>query len=193
MIDGLLVPGADYHLDPALYGQKATREYTDHNPERVEFDFLMMQAMLTKNKPVLGICAGLQLMAVKFANGTMIQHIPTSTWQKDIHHKQDSLNIPMSQPSHDINIEPNSKLANIFGSLKTEVNSHHEQAVENINSDEFIISARANDNIIEAIEHKFHPFFIGVEWHPEYLVNKNDYLLLTAFLNSSSKSKKHDK
>ena len=189
LIDGLIVPGADYHIDPKLYGQQATREYSDNNPERVDFDCMIMQAMFDKNKPVLGICAGLQLMAVKFANGTMIQHIPSSKYQKHIQHKQNILNIPMTTPSHDINILPNTKLAEIIGSLTTSVNSHHEQAVEKINSSNFIVSARASDDIIEAIEHKTHPFFIGVEWHPEYLVNKADHNLLNAFVNAAKKSK----
>jgi len=105
-----------------------------------------------KNIPLLGICLGMQEMAIA-NNGTI----------KDIkNHKNNNL--------HKIKIDKYSKLYKIIKKDKIMVNSRHKSA---ITSTDLSIGSKSNDNIIEEVEDKNHKFFIGIEWHPENLYNKD--------------------
>ena len=94
------------------------------------------------------------------------------------------LDIDMSLPSHKIFIEPNSLLHRIVQKNEIEINSSHHQAVKSVGS-KMIVSATAEDGIIEAIEMPDYTFVLGIEWHPEFEVSESDTHIIGAFVNAA--------
>jgi len=85
---------------------------------------------------------------------------------------------------HNVIIEPNTRLAKISPKTVIKTNSSHHQAVGKLGKD-IIVSARAEDGIVEAIEHQSHPFCLGVQWHPEYETSEVDRELFEEFIKNS--------
>ena len=115
------------------------------------YDLEALKYIYDIDKPVLGICLGMQLMELLF-NGNMI----------DINNHKKTLNY-----SHEVRIKRNSKLYNIFKTDIIKVNSRHKSVVKNTKLN---ISGISQDGYIEAIEDTSKKFFIGVQWHPESML-----------------------
>lgn len=163
LVDGVVLPGGDEDIHPKFYEPEYAEDLVISNEERDNFEILVLKKALEREIPVLGICRGMQLLNVVLG-GTLIKHIPD--YIDSVNHTQPS---PKNIVSHAINIEANTKLTKIANNqLQTMVNSTHHQAVKQLGSN-LIISAKAEDGIIEAIESTKHKFVIGVQWHPEYL------------------------
>ena len=163
LIDGLIVPGGDWDIDPAFFGQKIMSDTVLINHRRTAYDMKLMQKALGRDMPVLGICYGMQLMNV-LAGGSLIQDLP-SFRRTDINHEQPH---PKNTLWHDIDIVKGTKLWEIAGrDTYAKVNSTHHQAIDQLGKN-IIVSANARDGIIEAVESAIHRFAVGVEWHPEY-------------------------
>lgn len=120
-----------------------------------EYDFEALKYIYEIDKPVLGICLGMQLMGMLFG-GTMID-IPN--------HKKKLFYV------HSIKLKKNSHLYNIFKSDIIKVNSRHKSVIKNTNLE---VVALSNDGYIEAIEAPNKKFFIGIQWHPENMVDYDD-------------------
>ena len=185
MIDGLLITGAGFDIDPVLYGETSKNKKLKTNPKRTHFEWKMIEKALELNIPILGICGGQQLINVVLG-GTLIQHIPHE-FQTDISHFCPKK--PANTSAHKVIIEKETKLFNIVKISEMHVNSRHHQAVKTIGKD-VIINAKAEDGLIEGIEHKNHPFCIGVQWHPEFLISPKDYSIMKSFVDISRKYKK---
>lgn len=162
-IDGLLLSGGD-DVDPQLMGEEPHPNCGPILPIRDEIELLGASYCLEHKKPILGICRGLQVMALVL-QCTIIQDI-NAEWNHPIKHKQQA---PRWYPTHHVRMNKDSQLYKIYGMEDLQVNSFHHQAVRRGNED-FIIAAKSEDGIIEAMEHRHHPFFIGVQWHPENMV-----------------------
>nr|WP_253307910.1 gamma-glutamyl-gamma-aminobutyrate hydrolase family protein [Rickettsia endosymbiont of Ceutorhynchus assimilis] len=173
IIDGIVIPGGDEDIHPKFYEPEYAEDVVIANNERDEFEILVLKKSLARNIPILGICRGMQLLNVAFG-GSLIQHIPDYMKNNNqtiiINHEQPS---PKNIVSHSITIESGTKLAKMTNN-KTQVmvNSTHHQAIDRVGNG-LVVSAKANDGIIEAIELQNHKFVIGAQWHPEYL-NDND-------------------
>lgn len=128
-----------------------------------DVDILIAKYLYKNNIPTLGICLGMQTMAVAF-NGNM-----------GIINNHNSKN----KYVHQITINKNSKLYDIIKKNKIHVNSRHNSYVLNTN-----LNISASDEIIEAVEDKNKNFFIGVQWHPESLMDENSILLFNNFFYS---------
>ncbi|MEZ0537527.1 gamma-glutamyl-gamma-aminobutyrate hydrolase family protein [Caldicellulosiruptoraceae bacterium PP1] len=160
----LFCGGEDVH--PQFYKSQPLKGIGRINILRDKIEIEAMKIADRLNKRVLAICRGIQIMNVAFG-GDLIQDInssnyPLSHWQ----------NTEVWIGYHSIFIE-GKKLYNIFKSKETLVNSFHHQAVNNIASG-FSIEARSSDGIIEAISKNDKEFFIGVQWHPESMWQKNE-------------------
>jgi len=182
--DGFIFPGGDADIDPTSYGEKPDTKTTKANNARMSFEVYLMKAVLKKNKPLLGICAGQQLLNV-ILGGTLYQDI-ASCIKTDIKHKLESEEGDSSQDRHYIDIKKESLLYKIVKKERYKVNSHHHQAVNKL-GDGLEASAIAPDGVIEAIEHPKYKFCLGVEWHPEYEKNKEDSLIIKALVDYSRK------
>ncbi len=184
MIDGLLVPGGSHDVHPRYYGQENNihpKTKIGHG-DRSEFERTVLKRFFDDKRPALGICRGMQVMSVLFG-GSMIQHIPDMV-ETDIDHMQKDT---AHHTSHDLIIEKGTKLFEIYGQEHVEINSAHHQAVKDVGNQGMIVSARAPDGVIEAVEHPDHPFFLGVEWHPEFDSNDKDFDLIKAFVDACRK------
>ena len=129
-----------------------------------DIDILITKYLYDKNIPTLGICLGMQTMAMTF-NGIMGEISNHNNKNKYV---------------HEIEINKNSKLYNIIKKNKILVNSRHNSYILNTDLD-----VSATNNIIEAIEDKSKKFFIGVQWHPESIMDENSILLFNSFFLST--------
>ena len=162
-------------MDPALWGGGPPHPKVTLKPGRTDFELAATRAALARDKPVLGICGGQQLLAVALG-GTLIQHIPDEV-PGALPHEQPN---PRTEPGHEVAIATGSRLAAIVGALRMAVNSAHHQAVAT--PGEALVNARAPDGVIEGIESRAHRFAIGVQWHPEYAVDPRDPAIFAAFV-----------
>ncbi|HNV68136.1 MAG TPA: gamma-glutamyl-gamma-aminobutyrate hydrolase family protein [Candidatus Ozemobacteraceae bacterium] len=164
MLDGLLVPGGD-DIDPKLYGEEPhpKLETVERGLDRFELEVLKMADR--RQMPVLGICKGLQLMNVH-RGGTMIQDIPSETQRSGRFQHRRPAGAEAKLATHAVNIESDSLLWQALQARRLLVPSVHHQAIEKL-GEHLRVTARADDRIIEAIEATNHPFFVGVQFHPE--------------------------
>lgn len=174
LIDGLIITGGDFDIDPSLYNQSIKGSKNIKN-KRTIFEIKIYKKFLKLNKPILGICGGAQLINVA-TGGTLIQDLN----KNPINHEQ--LN-PRNETSHTININKKSKLFKICNKEKFSVNSAHHQAIEKLGRN-FRVSASSSDGVIEGIEHKKHKWCMGLQWHPEFLITDNDLKIFKNFIDN---------
>ena len=175
-IGGLIVTGGDFDVDPALFGAGERHATVTTKDRRTAFELAIVGGALARDMPVLGICAGQQLLNVVLG-GTLIQHIPDEV-PNALAHEQPN---PRDQPGHEIEIVPGTLLARITGAETLAVNSAHHQAVKEV-GERVVVNALAPDGVIEGIEHPGHAFCLGVEWHPEFSISAGDDRILEAFV-----------
>lgn len=178
LLDGLLLPGgAD--IPPSEYGEEPHETVKLLDDDRFQFEKALSRAWIEEtDKPLLGICLGAQWINVS-SGGSLVQDIPSE------------FGISHRDRSHDVTLEPDSRLSAIFGETQFEVNSLHHQAVKDI-GDNLRIVARCPDGIVEAMESTDpNRFLIGVQWHPEKLMpeDKRQAKLLKAFVSAAAKAR----
>jgi len=161
-LDGLLLPGgAD--MQPSTYGAEPHPMLESVDPALDETELALARWALAEEKPVLGICRGQQCINVA-AGGTLFQDIPSEVPGALAHRVE-----PRDTIAHPIEVEPDSRLADLLGATQVRVNSLHHQAVRDV-APGFIVVARAPDGVIEGIERPDHRFAVAVQFHPEELV-----------------------
>jgi len=175
-IDGLLVTGGNFDIDPALSGDAARHATVRTKDGRTDFELAVTRGALERDMPVLGICGGQQLVHVVLG-GKLIQHIPDAV-AAAIAHEQPN---PRDEPGHDVAIVPGTLLHRIVGADTLAVNSAHHQAAADA-PDGVVVNARAADGVIEGIEAPAYRFCLGVQWHPEFLLSDGDRNILGAFV-----------
>jgi putative glutamine amidotransferase len=176
LLDGLVVTGGAFDVDPALYGAGQRHASVTTKDRRTAFELAITRGALARDLPLLGICGGQQLLAVALG-GTLIQHIPDAVADA-IAHEQPN---PRTEPGHVVRIEEGSLLARITGQREIPVNSAHHQAVAEPGPG-VMVSGVAPDGVIEAIEMPGRRFCLGVQWHPEYAISPADQAILRAFV-----------
>jgi putative glutamine amidotransferase len=190
-LDGLVVGGGT-DIDPKLYGREPTVA-PSHRLERRQdrmgllrrlaalprrmfklvtrtgaltvdrprdhLELTLLAESFAQRRPVLGICRGSQLINV-FFGGDLHQDL----WAADLApSRYDTI-----LPRRPVQIAESSRLLDQLGTASLRVNSLHNQAVRNL-GDGLRVAARDHDGIVQAVEHRRRPFFLGVQWHPEYL------------------------
>lgn len=178
LIDGLLITGGNFDVNPKYYGQEITSDKVSTKDKRTKFEINICKLAMDRKLPILGICGGEQLMNVVMG-GTLIQHIPDSV-ENYLEHEQ---KVAKHIPTHQINVKPSTLLHKITGSNQFHINTTHHQAVDKLGKG-FVASATAPDGVIEAIENPSFPFCLGVQWHPEYLSTPEDNLLFESFVKA---------
>ncbi|MDR3289354.1 MAG: gamma-glutamyl-gamma-aminobutyrate hydrolase family protein [Peptococcaceae bacterium] len=161
-VDGLILSGGG-DIAPLYLGELAKRCIGDCQPERDVSEILLAQWALQHDRPLLGICRGMQVMAIA-AQGKIHQDI-FSQYPEAMEHRQRA---PRSYPWHEIEILEDTRLRAILRAPEKSitVNSFHHQAVFGAPPG-FRINAVAPDGIVEGIEKARSGFCLGVQWHPE--------------------------
>ena len=160
-LDGLVITGGAFDILPSLYGQKPHPDLGELKPERTSFEFGLLRHAAGSGLPVLGICNGAQLMNV-YLGGDLFQHLPEQV-ESDIDHAGPG---GLGRVPHAVTIEKGTLLHRVVGCDEMPVYSSHHQAADRL-GDGLLVGALAADGVIEAIESPEHPFFLGVQWHPE--------------------------
>ena len=156
-IDGLvLTGGADYN--PLWYGEQPEKELHTINSTRDLPELLLTRLAFNRQIPILGICRGVQTMAIALG-GNLVQDLKTP-----LKHSQDA---PRSEATHSVTIAEGSTLYGLYGQ-ETFVNSFHHQAVKDCGSHLHVV-ATAPDGVIEAVESTEQKALMGVQWHPEWM------------------------
>ncbi len=163
-ISGLVVTGGHFDVSPELYGETARPGLGVLKESRTAFEAALVRGALQRSVPLLGICGGMQLLNV-IAGGTLIQDIAREVARASEHEQKHD----RSRPQHPVDVQEGTLLAELLGKGQLMVNSTHHQAVSKPGKD-VVVSAVATDGVIEAIELRSHSFALGVQWHPELLL-----------------------
>ena len=177
-IDGLIVTGGGFDVDPALFGAPTRHPTVTTKDRRTAFELAATRIALSREKPVLGICGGQQLLNVALG-GTLIQHIPDEI-PGALPHRQPN---PRDEPGHAVRVIPGTVLHRITGAERLAVNCAHHQAVKEAGPG-LVIDAVAEDGVVEGIEDPRHRFCVGVQWHPEFEINEADRRIFRAFIEA---------
>jgi putative glutamine amidotransferase len=173
-LDGFLFTGG-LDLPAEAYGQTKHPLTVGCDPKRFASDKLLAELVSERDVPVLAICMGMQILNVVYG-GTLIQDIQT-----DIRHRAID---PGNDSHHSVVLEEDNLLRQIVGAAEMEVNSAHHQAVERL-APGLRVLARAPDGVVEAVQKTDREFFLGVQWHPERIVDRPEQLrLFQAFVNA---------
>ncbi len=180
-IDGLLITGGAFDVDPAMFGDTTKHSTVKTKDRRTAFEYAILKGALARDLPILGICGGEQLLNVALG-GTLHQHVPDA-FPNGLAHEQPN---PRTEPGHAVDVVPGTLLHRIVGAARMNVNSAHHQAVKDVGPG-VVINARAPDGVIEGIEHPGKRFCLGVEWHPEYSIDPGDGAIFVAFIKAASR------
>ena len=176
LIDGLVVTGGNFDVDPALFGAAKRHDSVSTKDRRTAFELAITRAAHTADMPALGICGGEQLMNVALG-GTLIQHIPDLI-PNAIAHEQSN---PRNEAGHAVALKQGTMLYKIAGRVEMQVNSAHHQAVDAA-APGLKVNALAPDGVIEGIEDPARRWFVGVQWHPEFAIDAGDVRLFDSFV-----------
>lgn len=161
LCDGLLLTGG-HDVDPSLYGEKIRPSCGAICPERDRLEQILYQLALSEDKPVLGICRGIQMINV-LQGGTLYQDLPSEHGSLVSHH----MDRPYDRGIHEVSIVRGTLLHDLLQVDSLFVNSLHHQGIKDLGQD-LEVMAVSPDGIVEAIRQKKHRFVVGVQWHPEF-------------------------
>lgn len=178
-LSGICLSGGP-DLDPVAYGAKPDEHLGPTWPDLDRFELAIAARADAREVPLLAICRGTQALNV-VRGGTLLQHLPDLGGE--IAHRQ---RIPGDRGSHDVRIDPASRLAATIDTDETLVNSFHHQAIDRL-GDGLVATAWAPDGTIEAVEDPSRPFLLGVQWHAELLTERpEEQLLFRSFVEAAS-------
>ena len=166
-VHGLLITGSGSDLAPELYGERQRHKFARMSRERATMELDIAKAAYRADVPVLGICGGMQSLNVALG-GTLYQDIAAQL-KTSIDHLPA---LPATKTTHPVQIAPGSLLRRIAGKARVKVNSSHHQSVKKV-APNLVQTAVAPDGVIEAIEAPDRVFLLGVQWHPEFLCDRD--------------------
>ncbi len=152
----VIIGGLDY--PPSLYGESPHPKTEEAHWRRVKGDFALLETALQLKKPLLGICAGIQLLNV-FCGGALLQHIA----ELDDHY---------GEKYHAVKILGGRWLPEIFGKTEILVNSNHHQAIDPKRLGAGLeVVARTEDGMVEAVEYASEQMVLAIQWQPERIID----------------------
>lgn len=176
MLKGIIfIGGRD--INPEVYDSGHHALTLPMNPARQKFDLELVKRAVEVKKPCLGICLGIQLINVALG-GKLHQDIPSQFPESRVRHRK---LIGCSFTEHPVRIAPDSILYKVIGKEEIMVNSSHHQAISEVASGLRAV-AWAPDGVIEAIEATDGRQILAVQWHPEYLTDREEHLKLFRWL-----------
>jgi len=166
-LDGLVVSGGNFDINPRLYGEDPIKAMRNILEERTQFELGLIELALKRDMPILGVCGGAQAINVALG-GSLYQDIKSQV-AGAAQHERGSIK---EMGGHAVTIVKGTKLRKIVGRESLEVNTTHHQSVKKLGKG-LIVNAAAEDRVVEGIESRKHTFVLGVQWHPEFLVHRD--------------------
>lgn len=181
MCDGFLFTGG-HDVSPKIYNEEPLESLIECCEKRDQMETIVLREALVYDKPVLGICRGMQFINAALG-GNLYQDLPTQH-PSEINHRQ---NPPYDTPSHNVDLVVGSPLQKCLEVEQLAVNSCHHQAVKTIASG-LNVMAVSPDGIAEAVYKPDNLFLWAVQWHPEfsYRTDENSMKILDAFIRAMS-------
>lgn len=185
-LDGLLLAGG-VDIDPNEYGEELEDFCGDIEPARDATELTLTRWALNGDKPILGICRGIQLLNVA-AGGSLYQDV-FKQLEVELPHQHEK-GEPYNLLKHSVKLDPDSRVARALGDNDIKVNSLHHQALKQV-APRFRIVGRASDGIVEAIESADERYVVGVQFHPEWMLDDDRRMLnlFRDFVKASAQDK----
>jgi putative glutamine amidotransferase len=185
-VQGILLPGSGYDVDPQAYGEEPIAACGEPDPARAAVDELLLQDAFNLHKPILAICYGVQALNV-WRNGRLIQDLPQQG-RADVNHAPGREVVE----AHPIVIAPGSRLSELIrkGEESVNVNSSHHQALSLPGDNLKVTALCPTDRVIEAVElDSADHFVVGVQWHPErtYTTSAFSRSIFAAFVREAAR------
>lgn len=177
--DGFLFTGG-HDVSPALYGESPAPVCGECSEARDEMEQILFHMVYEMDKPILGICRGIQLINA-LLGGTLYQDLPTQH-PSEIKHQQTP---PYNNPIHEVEIASQTPLHTLLDQSIISVNSYHHQAVKDL-SPRLKAMAFSPDGLVEAAYAPDKKYVWAVQWHPEFsfLKDPNSRKLFESFLEA---------
>ena len=166
--DGFIFTGGD-DIAPEYYGQQKLDVCGAACVQRDNLEFALFKEAIKTDKPILGICRGMQFLNVALG-GTLYQDLPTQR-PSDINHRQAP---PHDALTHNVTVDEDSLLYHIIGTKQLMVNTFHHQAVDKL-APCLKACARTEDDLVEAFYAPEKAFLMGIQWHPEMIYKYDEY------------------
>ena len=183
-LDGVLITGGP-DVPPERYGHAPHPKTKRVPPQRDAFDFMLLDELRNRDIPMLAICYGIQALAVAFG-GTLWQDIADELPHAVKHHRDRDKDEP--RQLHRVRVEAGTLLHRILGVDRLETNSSHHQALRDVPAPLVKCASCETDGLIEAVEHPDHRFMLGVQWHPESLIDRERHLeIFRAFAREATR------
>ena len=163
-LDGVLFSGGG-DLEPQRYASQPHPLVSGVDPDRDELELSLLERLVQRAAPFMGICRGMQLINVGLG-GSLYEDLCDQRLDSLNHQAPDDL--PRDSFVHPVQVEPDSRLCQILGQASLQVNSQHHQGVRRL-APRLRPTAFAPDGVLEAVELTDYPFGLAVQWHPEWL------------------------
>ncbi len=165
--DGFLFTGG-VDPDPVLYGEEKLNDTVEICDCRDVLEFPLMKIALAADKPILGICRGVQVLNVALG-GTLYQDLPAQRPEAPVCHRQKT---GYPEDGHFITLTEDTPFRALFAEERPFVNTYHHQAIKDLAPDLRLLAV-SDDGIAEAVCMRDRPYVFGVQWHPELIYDKN--------------------
>jgi putative glutamine amidotransferase len=152
-LDAIVLPGGG-DIDPARFDEAPHKTLYGVDPDLDRFEFATVEHVVASGTPTLAICRGFQVMNVALG-GSLVQHI-------EDHRGVD----------HGIDLVGDSRVARIAAGRECRGRSFHHQGIARL-ADDLVVVGTTADGVVEAVEHATHPWFVGVQWHPELTADED--------------------
>jgi putative glutamine amidotransferase len=183
-VQGVLLPGSGYDLDPQAYGEARIPACNDPDPDRAAVDELLLQDAFNLRKPILAICYGVQALNV-WRNGSLIQDL-AAVGKTEVNHRPGR----EVADAHSVRIAAWSRIAGMApGENEVQVNSSHHQALLVPGDNLRVTAVCPADGVIEGVElDSQEHFVVGVQWHPErtYTASPFSRAIFSSFVQAAA-------
>jgi putative glutamine amidotransferase len=185
-LDGLLIPGG-VDMDPGTYGEAPHAKLGRIDEARDRTELQLARWAVEDNKPLLGLCRGLQVLNVA-CGGSLFQDIETQLPGALKHDCFPNYGFERDHLAHDVTLSAASRLRDVMERDQVPVNSMHHQGIKTLGAG-LRATALAPDGVVEAIEREDDGFVLGVQWHPEVLELSEPHTrqLFRAFVDAASR------
>lgn len=177
-LDGLIITGGS-DIDPTAYGS-SDKPWSPPDVERDLFELDALAEAEAAELPILGICRGSQLLNVR-RGGNLHGDI--------VGLRRFTRNYRTLLPRRPVVVAERSDLAAVLGREQLRINALHHQAVRELGHGIAVV-AHDEDGVVQGIEDPGQPFFIGVQWHPEYLFWKRPHQRLFHALVAAARDRR---